>query len=249
MTIVTATAAPEIGVLSADTLFYSHFQFGSIEHADTSDGTPEAFMRATWCGDGTPPKVVPLEYVPKVHAIPRLKMAIACAGMPVSKGWAQEIEASGATDILDVDAIAPGILRKHCERVHVYAPTSIFHVGWSARAGRVVGFYYGSHTDWQSEPFTGHRFGIIPHPEFIGHDDMVNTFESAAQGIGTEAWHIAMAKNVEAAYRAGKALRWLHFGGDLLVARVDRNGVSVRPAFAFKGAVPLNVLAHPYGLS
>lgn len=55
--------------------------------------------------------------------------------------------------------------------------------------------------------------------------------------------HRAIARNIDDAYRAGKALRWLHYGGELLTAKVDRNGVTIRPTYTFKDHAPLNVLA------
>lgn len=237
MTIVTATASSTVGVLSADTLTYSYHQFGEIEHGDISDGTPEAFMRALWCGDGTPPRVSPLGYAPKLYAVPWLKMAVAVSGMPLAGEWLREVAAMGARDILDVDALVQDTLARELPGAQVYAPTIIWHVGWSDRAGRVLGFVYRSETGWKSEPFTGHMFGIIPHPDFPGHDTLAESFQAAADGLNTEDWHVGLAQNVEAAYLSGKALRWIHFGGDLLLARVDRNGVSIRTAYRFRDAM------------
>ena len=83
----------------------------------------------------------------------------------------------------------------------------------------------------------------VNNPDFDGYNDIMGRVNAASAGQDVEGFHKAIARNVDSAYRAGKALRWLHFGGELLTAKVDRNGVSVSPIYLFKGHHPLNVLS------
>lgn len=244
MSIVTATVSPELGVLSADTLVYSSHPYGDTAHADVSDGSPESFVRAIWCGDGAPPQVDPLGFQPKLYALPRLKAAIACGGMAlVVAPLAQSILETVARDVIEVNAILPAFLQEKLPPHCCYAPTNFMLVGWSDRLRKVFGATYSNNTGWRSQPFEGHRFGVIPCPHASDYDGLLESADKAAQGIATEAFHVAVSRNIVDAYRAGKALRWMHFGGELLLARITPEGVTLTSACQFPGYAPLNILS------
>ena len=234
MTIVTATVAPTIGVLSADTLVYSIKDVGPCNHAPL-DASPESFVRATWCGDGTTPSVQPLGYMPKVYAVPHLKMAVAAGGVVMfGPAWADILGQTPFTDITELTAfeVSSG-LDELARQAGSYAPTVIYHVGWSDREQRMVGFICCSETGFQPEPFTGHQFGVIPYPHSPDHRDLLRTGDRAAQGHDVEAFHTAVARNVDNAYRGGRAWNYLHFGGELLAATVTPKGVTMSRLHTF----------------
>lgn len=238
MTLILATASRHVGHLSADTLAYSHRQFGPLE-APELDGTAEAAFNAAWGGDGTPPRVTPLWYEPKIHAIPRLGLAVGHAGaVAIGLGWVDMLHRAPVRGIDDLDHIAPLGLKQLVARFPEHPEAALLHVGWSARQQCVVGRMYRSFNDFAPEAFANGTFSGTPiHPEFDGYDRANELVEPASHGVGIEELHTAVAGNVEAAYRAGRALRWFHFGGELLTIKVDRNGVSApRPIYRFADA-------------
>lgn len=247
MTLVIATAAGDTGYLSLDTLWYSFHAFEPLEFPPL-DGTRESAFVAAWSGDGTPPKVDPIDFAPKVHAFPHLKMAAGFAGYSsVGLAWIDYLRRSDVRGMDELDDIAPGILPQIAAQFTGHSEAGVFHVGWSEREGQVVGRVFRTYNGWQCECFThGTLLGTPVHPDFAGYDEVISAVDTAAKGIGVEAFHAAVARNIEDAYRAGKALRWLHYGGELLTAKVDRNGVTIRPTYTFKGHAPLNVLALDY---
>lgn len=244
MTLAIATAAGDAGYLSLDTLWYSFHAFEPLE-SPPLDGTPESAFRAAWCGDGKPPKVDPLDFAPKVYAFPHHKMAVGFAGYSsVGLAWIDFIRRANAHSLDDLDTIAPMILPRIAAQFSGHSEAIVFHIGWSERQGQVVGRVFRAFNGWECEGFTnGTMLGTPLHPEFDGYSEANGAVDAAARGIGVEAFHATIARNVDAAYRAGRALRWLHFGGELLTAKVDRNGVTIRPTYTFKGHAPLNVLA------
>lgn len=243
MTIMTATATPKFGIMSADTLVYGADQFQSWDCGDISQGTFDAYHRATWCGDGKPPSVRARCYKPKIWTFPRLKMAIGGAGSAeLVARWAAGVRAlvdKGLVhNIHDLDTAAQDVLPDLQRLIDDVPQRSVVtHLGWSKRERRVVGRSFTSINGFAPEPFMGHSFTIVPNRDTEGFDAVVEAAGPAEIGKGTEDFHVALTRNVETAYQAGLAVKWMHFGGELLAVKVDRHGVSEpRPIYRFADA-------------
>lgn len=193
MTVSIITACGGTGFLSLDTLHYSYHQFAPLDIPQL-DGTPETAFRAVWCGDGKPPKVDALDFSPKVHAQPRLKMAIGYAGFSaVGMAWVDFVQRANVTCVEDLDDIAPAILPQIAAQFTGHTDAAVFHLGWSEREQQVVGRMFRTFNGFQAEEFANCTvLGTPVHPEFDGHDAIISAVDVAARGEEVEAFHVAI---------------------------------------------------------
>src|SRR3546814_19982237 len=63
--------------------------------------------------------------------------------------------------------------------------------------------------------------------------DLAARWSPAAMGEETEAFHVALAKNFYESYEWGRLRPGVGIGGQLITARIDRDGIAVRRTYDF----------------
>ena len=77
-------------------------------------------------------------------------------------------------------------------------------VGWSARAGRAIGYAFASHEGFRPMATEGgHTLCPFPSADDPDYDGLFDLFEPAKSGTGIEAFHLELARNQVRGFRPG----------------------------------------------
>lgn len=230
MTCLNATVTPGRAWLSADTRI-SQVVPGALREGGVTADAAEAHRSATEPGRPGPAAPV-VGHMAKVVALPGARFATAGSG---SFGgfwrWVHGLlVADPAPGLDEVADAAPARLAAILAGLPADERTmTVIMVGWSARAGRCVGYAYGSRDGFRpAEMLANHAF--CPTPAWGGpdHPEMRRLSEAAAGGREVEAFHLALGRNQARACRAGVYGGGLGIGGGLLLAEVDEDGAECR---------------------
>src|SRR3546814_303203 len=111
----------------------------------------------------------------------------------------------------------------------------IVTAGWSEAHGRAIGAVYHSLSGFASQLLTepGHTTMPEVNPGGTDYLDLAARWSPAAMGEETEAFHVALAKNFYESYEWGRLRPGVGIGGQLITARIDRDGIAVRRTYDF----------------
>lgn len=233
MTLLNATITDRFAIVSADTAMSPAAAPEVDDAPSTSD--MQAAMASNFRGDGTAPTVESVGHAAKIIALPHLGMVVAGIGnWQFFVRWAAGLfNTSFETDVVGLNPFIPDQLRQFAQW-HGDAPIRIVHVGWHAEESRPAGFIYGSGDGFEPIKLTGgHTTAPPPDPDDPEYASLAKRFELAAAGIDVEQFHLALAQNQYRAFAAGKLAGGVLLGGDLLMARVDADGISIRKVWRF----------------
>jgi hypothetical protein len=252
MTLLIATIGEDFAFVSQDTAIY--------EGDDANDAGATIFgtsrdaavaAQNTFVGDGQAPTTRAVRHGAKMMLLPNLNAVLFGAGnyAPIIDwGWICQAGMLGAVDdVIGMDLMAPRLLPKVKERLSPNAPFLVCHVGWSERDGRMAGFAYNSADGFRSTPLgPGHTMMPIVDAEMPGYELVYRARQPASRGERTADFHVAVAKNQFAAWRAGKFRPGSVIGGQLHTARIDRHGLSVRVTHTFPDPEAERQAGNPY---
>jgi len=238
MTILLASVSPQAAYLSQDSVISAYFpgKISQILKENPIQQAPNACPQPVQAA-GTVPQPQ-TTFGSKIRLIPHLSMAMGMSGDYIFAGsWAGLLGALPYfTDVVDVDRIAPELFRAISSSRGLLAPTVIIHAGWSRREGRARGFMYVSDNGFQSvELDSVNAVGPAPHPDYPEYQRITDLWPGAEQGHNVEAFHVALAQNIEQQYFAGGLHPLTHVGGELHSVRIDQHGMSLFTSHRFTG--------------
>ncbi len=205
MTLLIATVTPKVGYLSQDTF--------------VSKG-----------GRGDPDASELLCHMPKIGTLGHLRLMVGSAGsLGFHLKWLQALsERAPGGDLSVIDGEAPALLRQLHESQPDPQEQVVVHVGYSHRLDHVMGFCYASFNGFRSEPLNaGHTMTPEVNPEGPDYDVIADTWARAAEGDGTESFHVRVAINQHDSSQRGLFPGGSGIGGELWTAKVDRDGMSM----------------------
>jgi hypothetical protein len=239
MTILNVTVSTDFAVISQDSFVAPLPPDVPPARAELAADYDSA-RRSTFCGDGTPPTARPLAFASKLAIYPHLGIVAGGVGLygPVWD-WQNLLRMGvAAADIDELDAETPRLLGAIRDRMGYDQPFAVCHVGWSRRDGTPVAYLYGSDegfTPRRLGPGNGHLTHPAPNVGDPGYNELAALWTPALHGEGTEAFHLALARNQHASYLAGLLRVGTGIGGQLHLARIDRDHISARTVLDFPG--------------
>lgn len=230
MTLFVITLTDKFALVSQDTMvaWDTDAKAGHFRTLTPDDlaRDPSAFV----CNPGAAERC--LTFTSKIAVIPHLHMVVGGAGeFRLINAWALNVGVMAARDAVEIDSVAPALLRQVAEKIGGVVPAMIFHVGFDKDARAPVGYFYNRADDFKSTRLLAGSHSMQPimsvqHPDYRA---LTAHWLAAVRGDGTENFHVRVAVNqVESYPGAG-------MGGQLHTARIDAGGISVRVAHEFPG--------------
>jgi hypothetical protein len=238
MTILIATIGENFAVVSQDTAVYGDDDASDADaEMFKASGDPAEAAHNTFVGDGAPPTARAAKHASKIVLLPNLHAVLFGSGTYAALiywAWMLQTGGVGVKNIIGIDLVAPHFLPVIKERFSPAAPFLCCAVGWSESDGRVLGCAHNSVDHFKATLLTdGHVMNPLAHPDMPDYAQLYELSELAAHGERVEDFHVAVAKNQFATWRAGLLRPGLVIGGQLHTARVDRHGLSVRVTHTF----------------
>ncbi len=236
MTILNATIRRDFVVVSQDTWVMPKLA-GLEELSALATIDVEQASEATFIGDGTPPDSQPCALGSKIIVVPHLHMLVAGSGCYATlRHWATLLMTRQvASDIRDLEQNARELIRGLRKELPHPGELLCFHAGFDREAGCYGGFVCASGDDFvpQRVEAWGHTAVPVPSSDDPAYGALAERWPRCDAPDETEAFHIELAKNQEAAWRRGLYRPGVGIGGQLHVARLDRDGLRVRVAHEF----------------
>lgn len=238
MTVLNITIAPDFAIVSTDTLVVPKTPTPAALAALGVTADAAAAMAGSFTGNGKPPQLDPIGFASKLTVLPHLHMVALGSGPIDAVGqWTRPLHfTTGPGDVCTLNPFVPDALRQMCATWSFDELFIIAHVGWSRSEGRLAGFIYSSAADFEPVELTaGGGHNMVPPASPSDHDypSLAERWTAAAAGEETELFHLDLARNQFHTYRAGLLRNGAAVGGELVVARIDAGGISVRRVAAF----------------
>jgi hypothetical protein len=243
MTTLIATVTPRGGWLSQDTAVSALTIEPDMDMAKLSkvanlaDGaTWEDVVRSDLAGDGHAKPAKLLGFASKIGVIPHLNMVAGSFGTYEFHlaGLFALFSMKAARTVEDVDAAAPALLARLAVALPSPVPQCVVCIGYSHARGRVLGFAYHATESFRSMPIDkGHTFCPVVSEDDPDYAALHRACEPAAIGVGTEQFHVAVARNQFRAQALGLYTRAPLIGGQLHTARVDAGGITITVSNTF----------------
>ena len=231
MTLLNATVGPDFAVIATDTFVAPNVETGveTAVHLDFEDAERSAFR-----GDGTRPTIQPIGIATKIQSLPHINAIMGASGawLPIQRLFGFCCIGGAAWSAESLLAELPEYLRK-LSAEHDGPTLSIVAVGMS-ESGNGVGAAYTSGEKFERYNLpVAHVTTPAPNVEDPDYPRLAEQWQPAALGIDTENFHIELAQNQHRSFAAGKLADGVLLGGELVMARIDADGISLRKACQF----------------
>lgn len=235
MTLFVATVAGKAAYLTQDT-FGSPLKASAATAALTHD--PAVAIASAYGGNGVAPPQAPICFVPKIQTLPHLNTVVGGAGdwLLIFSCAAALTDNQRIGDIADFGQYAQSIFQARLAFVGRRRASIVLALGFSHAEQRAVGWVFSSDDDFKPVRLSeGHS--MMPAPDVTAPDygPLADSWEPAAYGVGTEAFHQAVAWNQYHASAAGKFPEGSGIGGQLMTAKVTPGEVTIRVVDQFPG--------------
>jgi hypothetical protein len=231
ITNITIGADRRFAMVSADTIAAPHI--GPLREASPCSDVA-ADMRAIAegrVGTGAAPDAEPVGFVSKVFSFPHLRMMMGGAGA-LAPVLAFSIAASATPPhISDVDnfaeyAPAPlKLIAQQSPALHFF----VYVVGWVPPRDRIAAYVFMSSDGFKKlEIGPGHTMQPLPDNSCSTYSALYDAQPAALQGPGAERFHRILLRNQLRACRNGKYPAQSILGGNLIIARIDAAGISMK---------------------
>lgn len=164
----------------------------------------------------------------KLIVLERRRVAVVGTGsLAPHRALRAALEAAEFRDVVELDRIAPRLLGEVVAAARGQHTESQSYqcviAGWDAYQWRPAAFVYSDDNAFRSHRVPAHA--CRPEPDIAADDypALASMWVPATQGVGTEAFHVALARNARRAHPAV-------IGGELHTARIDHKGVHDRVA-------------------
>lgn len=241
MTLFIVTVTERYALVSQDT-FVTREQDVSREDVDTSlTGNMATATRTAYVGGGRTELFPPLTFASKMAFLPHLHAIVGGSGdFGLQAMWTGVLNMAGGLRNIDgIACIAQSGLARLAKRIGEPGPLTVFHVGWSERAGKPRAFIQSSQDGFALVELTiGHSISPAPNFNDPSAATMCLLWKPAATGediTATREFHKVVATNQHRAYRSGLFRQGAGIGGQLQTARVEHRGLSVERTLSFPG--------------
>lgn len=232
MTIINASLLDDFGILACDTAVYRPTEDYNPAAIDPSSPDYHGEIESqTFSGhDETRDEPEILCHISKIAIIPQLNMAVAGAG---DMGFFFRLKECLSTafydDFLDFVEQGPGFVSGVYQAFTKDSTFMGVAIGYSEREKRIHGYQFSSHDSFQFQHLAFvERHISHPLAKIDWKDPDFRACRWATDQDALERLHVNMAKNQHQLYRAGKYKPGFCCGGQLHMAIVEPDRVSVK---------------------